>query len=174
MPHSLPPSPWIVRWKALIAPRASVLDLACGSGRHMRHLLETGHAVTGVDRDVSGIADLAGRPDVEIVAANLEDDSPWPLGERRFGAVLVANYLHRPLFDTLLATVAPGGALLYETFAAGNERYGKPSNPDFLLREGELLEVARGRLHVVAYETVETRRPRQAVVQRIAAVKAKG
>ena len=170
----LAPSHWILRWRTLIAPHARILDLACGSGRHMRALIEAGHAVTGVDRDISGIADLAGRPNAEIVAADLEDGSPWPLGERRFGAVLVANYLHRPLFDTLLAALSPGGALLYETFAAGNERYGKPSNPDFLLRDGELLDIARGRLFVVAYEAVELQRPRRAVVQRIAAVKAKG
>jgi hypothetical protein len=124
----------------------------------------------GVDRDVSGVQDLVGRSGVEIVQADLEDGSPWPLPGRRFAGIVVTNYLHRPLLPALIEALQPGGALLYETFAAGNEKYGKPSNPDFLLKDGELLEIARGKLHVVAYEAVEEEAPRK-VVQRIAAVK---
>ena len=107
---------------------------------------------------------------MEIVQADLENGSPWPLPGRHFSGIVVTNYLHRPLFPTLIEALQPGGVLLYETFAVGNEKYGKPSNPDFLLRDGELLEIARGRLRVVAYEAVEEDAPRK-VVQRIAAIK---
>jgi len=146
------------------------LDVACGSGRHLRHFLNAGHKVVGIDRDVSQLDDLRHRPEVEIVQADLEDGSPWPLPGRNFAGIVVANYLHRPLFPALLEALAPGGALLYETFAVGNEQYGKPSNPDFLLRDGELLEIARGKLRVIAYEAVDEPTSRR-VVQRIAAVK---
>lgn len=165
------PSPWIERWTALIGKQGPVLDLACGSGRHLRHFLSAGHKVVGIDRDVSGLDDLRQAGTVEIVQADLEDGSPWPLPGRKFAGIVVANYLHRPLFPVLLDALAPGGALLYETFAVGNEKYGKPSNPAFLLRDGELLEIARGKLRVIAYEAVEEQTPRRAVIQRIAAVK---
>ena len=164
------PSPWIVHWAPLVRAGGSVLDLACGSGRHLRYFLGKAHPVVGIDRDVAALADLEGNPSVEIVRADLEDGSPWPLPDRRFAGIVVANYLHRPLFLSLIEALEPGGALLYETFAVGNEKYGKPSNPDFLLRAGELLERTRG-LRVVAYEAVEEETPRRAVVQRIAAVR---
>ncbi|MBX3502491.1 MAG: class I SAM-dependent methyltransferase [Alphaproteobacteria bacterium] len=163
-------SSWITRWAPLIAPGAAILDVAAGGGRHTRHLRGRGHPVTAVDRDISGLADLRGDPGAEIIAADLEDGSPWPLPGRRFGAVVVTNYLHRPLWPALLAALAPGGVLLYETFMVGNERFGKPGNPAFLLRDGELLDVAReGGLSVVAYEAVMLSDPRPAMVQRIAA-----
>lgn len=165
----LRPSPWIVTWAGLIAPGGACLDVACGRGRHARFLRSRGHPVTAVDRDIGGLAVLAVDPAVEIVAADLEDGSPWPLPGRRFAAIVVANYLHRPLFPALLDALAPGGILLYETFMRGHERFGRPSNPDFLLRDGELLELARGRLSVVAYEARMTSDPRPALVQRIAA-----
>jgi SAM-dependent methyltransferase len=164
------PSSWIVHWAPLIAPGRAVLDVAAGGGRHTRLLRGRGHPVTALDRDVSGLADLAGDTGTQIVAADLEDGSPWPLPGQRFGAVVATNYLHRPLWPALLAALEPGGVLLYETFMVGNERFGKPSNPDFLLRDGELLEVAHvGGLSVVAYEATMLSDPRPAMVQRIAA-----
>lgn len=165
------PSPWIVRFAPLVAAGGAVLDVACGGGRHLRHFHRLGHPVTGIDRAADGVADLAGRDGVTIVTADLEDGSPWPLpGDARFAAVVVTNYLHRPLFPRLLDALAPGGVLLYETFALGNERYGRPSRPDFLLRPGELLERVQGRLTVAAYEHGLVSAPRPAVIQRIAAV----
>ncbi len=153
-------------------PAGPVLDLACGGGRHLRHFRALGHPVTGVDRDLAGVADLAGADGVELVAADLEAAGwPWPLGERRFAGVVVTNYLWRPLLPALVAAVAVGGWLIYETFAQGNERYGRPRNPDFLLRPGELLEAVAGRLAVVAYEHGVIERPQPAVVQRIAAAR---
>ena len=167
------PSPWIVRWAPLIYAGGTGLDVACGSGRHLRHFLARDHKIVGLDRDVSALANLRGNPRVEIVQADLESGAPWPLPDRRFAGIVVTNYLHRPLFPALIQALEPGGALLYETFAAGNEKYGKPSNPDFLLRDEELLQVARGKLRVVAYEAIEEETPRRAVVQRIAAIKPK-
>jgi hypothetical protein len=144
--------------------------VAAGAGRHAEYFLQHGHPVVAVDRDTSALLRLASTTSaLDTVNADLES-GPWPLGRRRFGGVVVANYLHRPLFPALMAAVAPGGALIYETFALGNERFGKPSNPDFLLRPGELLEAVRGRLRVVAYEDLEISEPRPAMVQRIAAV----
>jgi hypothetical protein len=169
-PHqNLTPSPWVARFAALVPPGGTVLDLAAGAGRHTRFFRARGHPVVAVDRDVTNLADLAGDPRVEIVPADLEGGTAWPLGPRRFAAVVVTNYLHRPLFPALIASVASGGVLIYETFARGNERFGKPSNPEFLLRPGELLDAVRGRLRVVAYEDVEIDSPRPAMVQRIAA-----
>ncbi len=142
-----------------------MLDVACGSGRHLRWLAEQGFRVTGIDRDAEALAALhsTGR----TLVADIEN-APWPLAGERFDAVVVTNYLWRPLWPVLLASLAAGGVLTYETFAVGNEAFGKPSNPDFLLRAGELLEACQG-LHVVAYEDgVLDAPPRR--VQRIAAV----
>lgn len=148
-----------------------MLDVACGGGRHLRHFRNLGHPVTGVDRDLTGVADLADSDGVELLEADLEAGAPWPFGDRRFAAVVVTNYLWRPLLPAIVAAVGPDGWLLYETFARGNERYGRPHNPDFLLLPGELLEAVAGRLTVVAYEHGAVERPRPAVVQRIAAVR---
>jgi SAM-dependent methyltransferase len=156
----------MVQWAGLVAPGATVLDIAAGGGRHTLLFAGRGHRVTVVDRDISK---LPTRDDVESVAADLEDGSPWPLSNRRFGAAIVANYLHRPLFPALFDALEPGGVLLYETFMAGNERFGKPSNPDFLLKDGELLELVRGRFSVIAYEARLISEPKMAMVQRIAA-----
>lgn len=163
-------SSWVVRFAGLVPAGGPVLDLACGRGRHSRLFLARGHAVTAVDIDIAGIADLAGRPGFEAVRADLENGAPWPLPGRQFAGLVVTNYLHRPLFPAILDAVAPGGALIYETFAAGNERFGRPGNPAFLLRPGELLEAVRGRLEVVAYENLEVAEPKPAMVQRIAAI----
>jgi SAM-dependent methyltransferase len=161
------PSPWIVRWADAIEPRASVLDLACGSGRHVRHLAALGHRVTAVDRSREALdrCDAA----AERVQADLEG-APWPLPGRRFDAVIVTNYLWRALMPRIVDSVAPGGLLLYETFALGNERFGKPSNPDFLLRAGELLTLVPG-LHVLAFEDGLLEQPTRRV-QRLAAWRA--
>lgn len=164
------PSPWIVRWAPLIAPGADVLDLACGAGRHARYLAARGCAVVAVDRDADAVATLATVSGVFTRVADLEG-GPWPFAPGSFDAVVVANYLHRPLFGPMLDALRPGGMLLYETFMVGNERFGRPSNPDFLLQPSELLEVVRGRLEVVAFEQGETAVPRAAVVQRICALK---
>ena len=162
-------SPWVGRFAGLVPAGGRVLDLACGGGRHSRLFRDRGHPVLALDRDVSGLADLARDPAVEVVQADLEDGSPFPLTGERFAGVVVTNYLYRPLLADLVAAVAPGGVLIYETFARGNERFGKPSNPDFLLTPGELLDAVRGNLRVRAYEDliVETLKP--AAVQRICA-----
>jgi len=160
------PSSWIVQWAGLIAPGAAVLDVAAGGGRHSRFFAARGHRVTAIDRDVAALAGEAG---VEAVQADLEDGSPWPLPGRTFGGVVVTNYLHRPLFSQLLDSLAPDGVLLYETFMEGNERFGRPKQPEFLLKDGELLEVVRGRLSVTAYEARLLSEPKTAMVQRIAA-----
>lgn len=164
--RDIAPSPWLKRWAPLIAPGASVLDLAAGGGRHSRYLRELGHPVTALDRDIAG---LAGESDFETIAADLEAGA-WPLAERRFGAIVVVNYLHRELFPLLIAALAPGGVLIYETFARGNERFGRPRNPDFLLAPSELLDRLRGHLAIVAFEQGEVVAPLPAVVQRICAV----
>lgn len=161
-------SSWISAWAGLLPAGTDVLDLAAGKGRHSRFFAARGHRVTAVDRDVSGLADI---DNVEVVAADLEDGSPWPLGSRRFGAAVVTNYLHRPLFPDLFDALQPGGILLYETFMVGNERFGKPDRPDFLLKDGELLELVRGRFSVTAYEARMISEPKMAMVQRIAARK---
>jgi SAM-dependent methyltransferase len=162
------PSPWIVQWAGLIAAGATILDVAAGGGRHTTFFADRGHRVTAIDRDVSA---LAAQSNVEIVQADLEDGSPWPLLGRTFGAVVVTNYLHRPLFPALLDALMPGGVLLYETFMDGNERFGRPSRPEFLLKDGELLELVRDRLSVTAYEARMISEPKMAMIQRIAARK---
>jgi SAM-dependent methyltransferase len=164
-------SDWVARFADLVPPGGRVLDVAAGSGRHARYFLTRGHPVTTVDRDSSGLADLSGDPAVEIVEADLESGAPWPFGARGFEGVVVANYLHRPLLPDIVAAVAAGGALVYETFARGQERFGRPGNPDFLLRPGELLEAVRGTLRVVAYEDLILEDPTPRAVQRIAAVR---
>lgn len=164
------PSPWVLRWAEVVPVGAPVLDLACGSGRHGRLFLERGHAVTFVDKDTSGIADLADTG--ECLEIDLESGDPWPLGARRFGAVIVTCYLHRPLLDAIVDAVAPGGVLIYETFARGNEAYGHPARPAYLLEPGELLEAVRGRLLVRAYEHGYDDQPKPGIRQRIAAVNA--
>lgn len=173
MPHAATdqPSAWVARFLPLVPAGGRILDVAAGGGRHARLVRSRGLAATAVDIDVSALADLRADADVEIVAADLES-GPWPFAGRRFAGVIVTNYLHRPLLPLLVAAVAEGGALIYKTFAAGNEAFGKPSNPNFLLKAGELLEAVRGHLTVVAYEHGKIETPRPAVIQRIAAVRA--
>jgi SAM-dependent methyltransferase len=160
------PSAWVSRWAHLVAPGGSVLDVAAGSGRHAAFLASRGHAVTAVDRDADAMRDLPG--DVEIVVADLESGA-WPFANRAFDAVVVTNYLWRPLLPTLVAVLTPGGVLIYETFAQGNETVGRPARPDFLLAPGELLRAAEG-LRIVAYEDGFLSAPDR-FVQRLAAVR---
>ena len=164
------PSVWVARWAAIVPAGCPVLDLACGGGRHARFFAGRGHPVEAVDRDGAALAGLAGVDNIATLCADLES-GPWPYIDRTFGAIVVTNYLHRPLFPRLLEALAPGGVLIYETFAAGNERYGRPSNPEFLLRPGELLEMASGRLRVLAYEDLYVESPKPAMVQKICAVR---
>jgi SAM-dependent methyltransferase len=163
------PPAWVVRWAGLVPSGGRVLDIACGNGRHARFFAGRGHPVEAVDRDPDLLARLAGVPGINARSADLEN-GPWPYAGQRFSGIVVTHYLHRPLFPHLLSALATGGVLIYETFSAGNERYGRPSNPAFLLKPGELLEIVRGRLRVVAYEDLEVSGPRPAVIQRICAV----
>jgi SAM-dependent methyltransferase len=144
------PSAWVRRWAPLVSKGGAVLDVACGGGRHARFFAGLGHPVDAVDRDPEAIAAMAGVEGVTALCADIED-GPWPYAGRHYAAVIVTNYLHRPLFPQLVAALAPGGVLIYETFTAGNETVGKPSRSDFLLRPAELLQVCKD-LRVVAFE----------------------
>jgi len=161
------PSSWVRRWAPLAGPGARVLDVACGGGRHARLFAARGAIVDAVDRDPAAGARLADLGNVRFLAADLERDA-WPYEGQRFDAVVVVNYLHRPLFAALRAALAPRGVLIYETFAHGNAAFGRPSNPDFLLAPGELLQACAG-LHVLAFEDGVLAQPQPARVQRICA-----
>jgi SAM-dependent methyltransferase len=167
-----PPSSWIARHAILVPKSGPVLDLAAGNGRHTRYFKGLGHAVVAVDRDVSRLADLVGDAQITVIEADLEGERPWPLGTRRFAGIVVTHYLHRPLLPNIARALQPGGVLLYETFGIGNERFGKPSNPDFLLQPGELLGFAEAEgLVVRAYHCGEVAEPRPSVLQRMVAVR---
>jgi len=158
------PSDWVVRWAPLVA-RGPVLDVASGAGRHARFFAARGLEVIAVDREPQQI------PGVRFVQADLESAAPWPFAGQRFGAIVVTNYLHRPLFKSIEDSLGEGGVLIYETFMIGNERFGRPSNPDFLLRPGELQE-AFASLQVLGFEQGQVERPKPAVTQRLCAVSA--
>jgi SAM-dependent methyltransferase len=164
-------SDWVARFADLVPVGGRVLDVACGGGRHARFFLDRGHPVTAVDRDASGVADLHDDPNAEILESDLEAGAPWPFAGQAFDGVVVTNYLWRPILPDIVASVASGGVLLYETFARGNERLGKPRNPDFLLKPGELLDAVRGELRVAAYEDLVLEEPDPRAVQRIVAVR---
>ncbi|MSO65406.1 MAG: methyltransferase domain-containing protein [Alphaproteobacteria bacterium] len=164
------PSDWVRRFAPLIAPGGRVLDIAAGRGRHSQLLVDLGHPVVAIDRDVAALAAaFAAHPTIRVVQADLEDGSPWPLDSQSFAGIVVTNYLYRPLFPRLIASLAASGVLIYETFALGNARFGPPRNPAFLLADGELLQLCAG-LHVVAYENGNLA-SRPAVIQRICAVR---
>jgi SAM-dependent methyltransferase len=167
--HDDPPSPWIVRFAPLVRPGGAALDLACGGGRHARLLAARGHPVEAVDRDAAAIRSLAGATGITAHVADLEGE-PWPYPGRRFDAVVVTRYLHRPLFPSIAAALADGGVLLYETFMRGHERLGRPSRPEFVLAPGELLSAFAG-LTVVAFEQGRIEEPTPSVVQRLCAVR---
>lgn len=172
--HSQPlaPSAWVRRFTPLIVPAGTVLDYACGGGRHARWLAEHGFAVEAVDRDADALASLNAVPGITTRQADLED-GPWPFEGRGFDAIVVTNYLYRPCFDAMLNCLKPGGVLIYETFMIGHERFGRPANPDFLLRPGELLQRLAGNFTVVAFEQGVVEHPRPSVVQRVCAVNAR-
>ena len=162
----LAPSPWVQRWSHLVPAGARVLDVACGSGRHVHWFQQRGCRVTCVDRDAAALQPLSAIAETHV--ADIEA-GPWPLPGRRFDAVIVTNYLWRELLPTIVASVADGGVLIYETFAVGNQAVGKPSNPNFLLRTGELLAAA-SELRWVACEDGFLTEPER-FVQRIVAVR---
>ena len=177
------PSAWVARFAPQVAA-GEVLDVACGSGRHARLLASHGHPVLAIDRDAGVLAQLAGASigGVSTLQIDLERAPAaapaaafyWPFEASRFAAIVVTNYLHRPLLPSLLASLAPGGMLIYETFAQGNARFGKPSNPAFLLAPGELLALAltaTPSLRVVAFEDGYVDMPAPAMVQRLCAVR---
>ena len=161
------PSAWVVRWTASVDAGARVLDVACGSGRHARLLAARGCKVTAVDRDRSVAQALASEPNINFIEADLEAGA-WPFSAAQFDAIIVTNYLHRPLFPALKNALAPGGLLIYETFAEGNAAFGKPSNPDYLLHPRELLDAFGTDMRVLAFEDGFSALPKPAMVQRIA------
>lgn len=167
------PSAWVRRFAPLV-PAGEVLDLACGYGRHARYFAAAGHSVLAVDRDNAALASIT-EDGVSTLQANLENGTPWPFEANRFSGIVVTNYLHRPLFPHIFDSLAPDGVLIVETFAHGNAQFGKPSNPDFLLAPGELLEIARisalCAMHVVAFEDGYLELPKPAMVQRICLAK---
>ncbi|OGA57211.1 MAG: hypothetical protein A3G81_17065 [Betaproteobacteria bacterium RIFCSPLOWO2_12_FULL_65_14] len=164
------PSEWVCRFAPLIVAGGRVVDVACGRGRHARHLRDCGFSVVAIDRDTQALESLRGLDRIELVAADLES-VPWPYAPGTFDAVVVTNYLWRPLLPQLVAALRQGGVLIYETFALGNENFGRPANPDFLLRRNELLDWLMPQLQVVAFEQGLVSRPKPAVVQRICAVR---
>jgi SAM-dependent methyltransferase len=170
---AISPSSWVLRWAPLIQTGGTVLDVAAGHGRHTRALAQRGHWLTAVDLDVTGLVDLTDGPPVEVIAADLEG-GVWPLPGRVFAGIVVTNYLHRPHFPHLVEALSLGGVLIFETFGQGNEAFGRPRNPDFLLKPGELLEAFAPHLHIVAYEHGAEQEPRPAVRQRLCAVKTEG
>ncbi|KUO54521.1 MAG: hypothetical protein APF80_12850 [Alphaproteobacteria bacterium BRH_c36] len=173
MRESSPPSPWVKRFLAAVRPGGRILDVACGSGRHTLVAASLGFAVTGIDRDISKarkqVEACAALPAVDLIEGDLESGDPWPFAPASFDAVVVANYLWRPILPDIVATLATSGVLIYETFGLGNERLGRPSNPDFLLHPGELLKAVEGRLVPIAYEHLRMESPDR-VVQRLCAL----
>ncbi|MFT5540296.1 MAG: SAM-dependent methyltransferase [Alphaproteobacteria bacterium] len=168
------PSPWvkdaIARYEPLGPGDLRILDLAAGRGRHTRHLLDLEYVVLAVDRDISGLRYLDGRDGFEALEGDLESGSPWPFAGEKFRAVIVTNYLYRSSLAQVISLVAPGGYLIYETFGIGNERFGRPSNPDFLARPHEIAEAAEaGGLNVLVDTHGEVETPRPAVLHRCAA-----
>lgn len=163
------PSRWVMRFSRLVRAGGQVLDLAAGGGRHTHWFLASERSVVALDRDLSALEWLE-HPRLEKVEADLEASEGWPLGERSFDAVVVTNYLWRSIFDDIVGAVRHDGVLIYETFAEGNERYGRPRRPEFLLQAGELLAKVAPRLEIVAYEHGYTEHPSPRVVQRVCAI----
>jgi len=165
------PSPWVKHHLPRLAPGSRVLDLACGSGRHARLLAAAGHQVVAVDRDFAAISELQGVAGISARQLDLEGDE-WPFAGEHFAGVIVTNYLWRPRLPEICALLDKFGVLIYETFMVGNEVYGKPSNPEFLLRSGELRAVIRAAgLSEIAFEEGYTDFPKAAMRQAICAVR---
>ena len=172
--QNISPLDWVVQHAGRIAAPGHVLDVACGRGRHTRYLLSLGYRVTALDRDTGALSDLTGRPKLRILENDLEDGSPWPVAGEVFEGIVVINYLFRPLYDPLVDALATGGILIYQTFSDGNATYGKPRNPNFLLRKNELLDVFSSRLTVLDFYQGYTDHPSPAVVQKICCRKQEG
>ncbi len=164
------PSPWMVKYVPLIAKKGRILDLACGSGRHAIWLAQQGYQVDAIDRDAQALSGMEGMDNINIHIADLEAND-WPYSDQRYDGIVISRYLYRPLLHTLAEMLKPGGVLIYETFMVGNERYGKPSNPDFLLLPDELLNTYSSLLNIIAFEQGEETVPKPAVMQRICATK---
>ena len=167
------PSSWVTRFAPLIT--GEVLDVACGKGRHVRYFLSKGNTVTAIDKDLSGLSDIETNSRLNLIKIDLEkktDKGQNPLPIRPIGSVIVTNYLWRPLLPHIVGAVAKGHFLIYETFATGNEAFGRPKNSDYLLKPGELIEAVRDELQVVAYENLYSEEPRPSVLQRICAIRA--
>jgi len=165
-PPSTEPSSWIERHTPLISRSGPILDIAAGRGRHTRYLLKKGHSVIAVDKNLSYLRDIKA-PRLSIIQVDLETKGSWPFKKNMFAGVVVTNYLYRPLFEPIIASLAQGGFLIYETFAQGNEKFGKPNNPDYLLEPGELIRATLNKLHIIAYEDLFVEQPRPARIQRI-------
>jgi SAM-dependent methyltransferase len=164
------PSSWMVKHLPLICKEGKVLDLACGNGRHAIWLAQQGYQVDAIDRDSQALSAMVEMGNINVRMLDLEAGD-WPDSDQRYDGIIVSRYLYRPLLHTLAAILNPGGVLIYETFMVGNERYGKPSNPDFLLLPNELLETYSPLLNIISYEQGEESHPRPAVMQRICATK---
>lgn len=163
-------SPWVRHHASRIAPSSKVLDLACGNGRHARYLAQLGHPVTAIDIDLSGVTDLTADKRFILIEHDLEN-SPWPFADGHFGGIIVTNYLFRPLLPHLVTALINGGTLIYDTFAVGNERFGHPRNPSFLLNPGELLDVFAADFRILAYDHGRIDDPRPAMRQRLCAIR---
>lgn len=170
MSVNLDPSAWVVTNSRYLVPNAKVLDLACGNGRHTRFLIEKGFDVTSVDINQNALNEVAKISKSHVLSADLENGE-WPFAERSFDGIVVTNYLHRPQFELITNTLTDRGLLIYETFMTGNERYGKPSNPEFLLRPNELNDTFAHSMLILRSEQGHIRFPKEATVQRICAVK---
>lgn len=168
--HVAAPSAWVLRFADLVPRVGPVLDVACGHGRHARLFASKGYRVVAIDRDRQALAASSRIRGVQTICADLERGA-WPFAPHAFAGVVVTNYLHRPLLSSLITALGAGGILIYETFSAGNERYGRPSRPDFLLQPGELLRVATG-LRILAFEDRYVEHPAPALVQRVCAINA--
>lgn len=164
-------SAWVRRFAPFVPSSGTVLDLACGAGRHSQLFLAAGHPVIAIDKNLGRLNALLSHENLSVRELDLEDGSAFPVPAASVAAVVVTNYLYRPILPDIVQAVAPGGILIYETFARGNERFGRPSNPDFLLMPGELLQAVEGRLRVIAYEDLVVEHPSPAAIQRICALR---
>ena len=169
MHEGLPPSAWVQRCSDLLKPCSTVLDLACGSGRHTHYLAGKGHDVTALDKNPEALSKISSSIGISPYEFDLETGS-WPFSELKFDAIVVTNYLYRPILQNIVDTLSPSGILIYETFMSGNEQFGRPSNPDFLLRPNELINLVHEKLNVLLYEAGRVNDPKPGLIQRICAV----